>query len=104
MQKSMSRFSLLLTLFLAATWAHAQDDTTFVVAGTLIDTLNGRAIADPVVEISGDRIVAVSSGGAVPEGANVIDLGDATILPGLADMHTHLTFYDTDFGIDMLAL
>ena len=104
MPRSISRFSLLLTLFLAMTPVHADDDTTFVLAGTLIDTLNGTTIADPVVEISGDRIVAVTSGGDVPDSANVIDLGDATILPGLADMHTHLTFYDTDFGMEALAL
>ncbi len=98
------RCGALLSLLLAATGAQAQDDTRFIVAGTLIDTLNGRTVEDPVVEIAGDRIVDVRAGGDVPEGANVIDLGDATILPGLADMHTHLTFYDTDFGIETLAL
>jgi imidazolonepropionase-like amidohydrolase len=82
----------------------AQDDTTFVVAGWLIDTLEGERIADPVIEITNNRIVSVESGSAVPEGANVIDLGDATILPGFADMHTHLTGYSTDFGYGALAI
>jgi imidazolonepropionase-like amidohydrolase len=104
MLKSMLRPIFLLSLLLPATPILAADDVTFLVAGTLIDTLEGKSVADPVVEISGDRIVAVTSGGAIPDGAKVIDLGGATILPGLADMHTHLTYYDTDFGIEMMAL
>ena len=95
---------LLLTISLPAMPTVAADEVTFVVAGTLIDTLAGKRVNNPVVEINGDRIVSVRSGGAVPEGAQVIDLGGATILPGLADMHTHLTYYDKDFGMDMLAL
>ena len=79
-------------------------DNTYVVASWLIDTLNGERIADPVVEIADDRIVSVMSGTAIPEGAYVIDLGEATILPGLADMHTHLTGYSTDFGYAALAI
>lgn len=79
-------------------------DSTYVVASWLIDTLNGERIADPVVAIADDRIVSVTSGTAIPEGAYVIDLGEATILPGLADMHTHLTGYSTDFGYEALAL
>jgi imidazolonepropionase-like amidohydrolase len=98
------RLGVLLSLCVVATSAEAEDDTRFVVAGTLIDTLNGRLVEDPIVEIAGDRIVDVRSGGDIPEGAHVIDLGDATLLPGLADLHTHLTFYDTDFGIETLTL
>jgi len=104
MLKSILGPILLLTLFLPATPVFAADDVSFLVAGALIDTLEGERVANPVVEISGDRIVSVTTGGTIPDGAKVIDLGDATILPGLADMHTHLTYNDTDFGIEMLAL
>jgi imidazolonepropionase-like amidohydrolase len=104
MLKSMLRPVLLLTFFWPVTPVFAADDVTFIVAAALIDTLEGKRVENPVVEISGDRIVSVTQGGSIPEAATVIDLGDATILPGLADMHTHLTFYDTDFGIEMLAL
>jgi imidazolonepropionase-like amidohydrolase len=104
MLKSMLGPFLLLTLLLQVTPAFAADDPIYVVAGALIDTLDSKRVTDPVVEISGDRIVSVTAGGVVPDGAEVIDLGDATILPGLADMHAHLTFYGTDFGYEMLAI
>ena len=42
------------------------------------------------VVVRGDRIVSVGTG-AAPPGARVIDLGDATLLPGFIDAHTHLT-------------
>src|SRR5439155_17042091 len=47
-----------------------------------------------VVQIDGERIIAV--GGAVPAGSEVIDLGDATLLPGLIDSHTHLFLWGED--------
>jgi imidazolonepropionase-like amidohydrolase len=104
MFKAILRPLLLLAILSPAAAALAADDVRFVVAGALIDTLEGKRIANPVVEIEGDRIVAVTGDGVVPDGAKVIDLGDRTLLPGLADMHTHLTYYDTDFGIETLSL
>jgi imidazolonepropionase-like amidohydrolase len=104
MLKSMLGPVLLLALSFAGASTSAAEDATYLVAGALIDTLKGERVVNPVVEIRGDRIVSVTEGGTPPLGATVIDLGDATILPGLADMHTHLTNYDTDFGIETLAL
>src|SRR6202023_3731644 len=50
-----------------------------------------RAVVQPaLVVVDGKRISRV--GGAPPAGAQVIDLGDVTLLPGLIDAHTHLTF------------
>jgi imidazolonepropionase-like amidohydrolase len=44
-----------------------------------------------MVRVQGDRIAEVGSRLAIPAGARVIDLGEATLLPGLIDLHTHLT-------------
>jgi len=84
--------------------SYAGENTVYLIAGAMVDTLNGQQISDPLVEISDGRIVSVTPGGAVPTDGKVIDLGDVTILPGLADLHTHLTFYSTDFGYESLGV
>lgn len=82
----------------------AESESTYLVAGSLIDPLSGKRVSNPVVEIEADRIIAVTPNGTVPEGADLIDLGDNTILPGLADLHTHLTWYFSDMGYSSLAV
>ena len=62
-----------------------------VKAGAMLDVVAGRIVENPVVLIEGDRITAVGPGLAIPRGSEVFDLGDATILPGLIDCHTHIT-------------
>jgi imidazolonepropionase-like amidohydrolase len=63
-----------------------------VTAATLIDGVAATPRANVAVVIRGDRIVAVRDRGAadLPADAERIDLGDATLLPGLIDTHTHL--------------
>jgi imidazolonepropionase-like amidohydrolase len=65
--------------------------TIVLRAARLIDGLGGEPLAPAMVRIEGDRIAAVGSTLAVPPGARLIDLGDATLLPGFIDLHTHLT-------------
>ena len=96
--------SMILLLFLFSSVGFAQTESTYIVAGSLVDPLQGKLISNPVVEIRGDRIVSVQSDGNVPDGADIIDLGDATILPGLADLHTHLTWYTADLGFKRLTV
>lgn len=48
-------------------------------------------MAPAMVRIEGDRIAEVGTGLAIPGAARVVDLGSATLLPGLIDLHTHLT-------------
>ena len=54
----------------------------------------GDVVRDAVVIVEGDRITKVGSGdAAVPAGARVIDLRPLTGIPGLIDVHTHMSFY-----------
>ena len=61
-------------------------------AGRLFDSKTGRMLTKQVVILSGDRITDVGPQAQVkiPAGAQVIDLGGATLLPGLIDAHTHM--------------
>jgi len=76
---------------------------TVIKATRLVDGQGGAPIVNPVLVIEGDRIARVGAGLSVPAGADVIDLGAATLLPGLIDCHTHLTgqpgdnYYDDMF-------
>ena len=65
---------------------------TALRAAWLFDGTGSALIADPLVVIDGGTIVAVYSGAAAPDGAEVVDLGGAALLPGLVDTHVHLAF------------
>lgn len=59
-------------------------------AAHLFDGRSGQLVSPGVVVVRGDRIVAVGRDAAIPADARVIDLGEATLLPGFIDAHTHL--------------
>ena len=84
------RWMLLLALVLAVR-AHA--DTVVVTADRMLDVLTGRMIEAPQVTIVDGRISAVAPrpGAAPVPGARQVDLEGMTLLPGLIDMHVHLT-------------
>src|SRR5580704_11385183 len=90
----MRRLTLLLSF---ATCAQAQ--VTAVRFGRYIDA-RGEVHRDAVVVVEHDRITKVGTGdAAVPAGATVIDLSRYTGLPGLIDVHTHMTFWwDPNLG------
>src|SRR5688572_14898826 len=60
-------------------------------AAAMLDVEAGKIVPRPVVLIEGERIRAVGSDLAIPAEAEVMDLGDAVLLPGLIDCHTHVT-------------
>lgn len=61
--------------------------------GSLVDG-TGQVLKDAVVVIKGERVASVGTGNrAVPAGAEVVDLRRYTGIPGLIDVHTHMTYY-----------
>lgn len=85
-------FFLLLTV--VAAHLHAQSppaQVTILKAARLIDGTGAAPVTPGMIRIEGERILEVGSSVRIPTGARVIDLGDATLLPGLIDLHTHLT-------------
>jgi imidazolonepropionase-like amidohydrolase len=67
--------------------------TIAIKSSLLIDGTGAEPVHNAVVLVEGDRIKAVGREAdlGIPDGAEVIDLGDETILPGLVDPHTHIT-------------
>jgi imidazolonepropionase-like amidohydrolase len=76
--------------FAAASPTLAQEPLVVIRAARLLDVERGEIVTDVVVVVEGERIAAVNPD-ALPDGAETIDLGDVTLLPGLIDAHTHLT-------------
>jgi imidazolonepropionase-like amidohydrolase len=72
-----------------------------VRAAHLLDPVTGRRIEPATVLVAGARIEAVGAEVAVPAGVPVIDLGTATVLPGLIDVHTHLTSQSGSYYVDL---
>jgi len=74
----------------------AAPETIVLKAARVFDATGTQLKSNGIVVVRGDRIVAV--GGAAPAGARVIDLGDATLLPGFIDSHTHVTMeFEKDY-------
>jgi imidazolonepropionase-like amidohydrolase len=88
------RMIVLASLF--AIPVHAQN-VTVIKAGTLIDGKSAQPRTNQVIVIRGNRIESVGGvSTAIPAGANVIDLSNMTVLPGLIDSHTHIFLQGED--------
>lgn len=100
-----SIFVLTLAILCPAMWgqAGAAGAKTIVIrAGRLLDVKTGKTLTNQTIVIQGDKIASVGADAQIPAGAQVIDLSNATVLPGLIDAHTHLTM-NPNFGYSMLA-
>ncbi|MEK7265956.1 MAG: amidohydrolase family protein [Pseudomonadota bacterium] len=64
----------------------------YITASAMIDPTTGKSVGHPAIVIDDGKIIAVGSALTMkpPAGAEIIDLGEKMILPGLIDMHTHL--------------
>ena len=81
------------SLAVAVLWAAAGTASADVLihAGNLLDTAAGEIIEAATVRVAGNRIAAVTAGYAAPgEDDEVVDLTNATVMPGWLDMHVHL--------------
>jgi imidazolonepropionase-like amidohydrolase len=78
---------------------------TIVRAGKLLDVRTGKTLTNQAIVIEDGKIISVGpdSGAAADANVKVIDLSGKTVLPGLIDAHTHITF-DPKFGYDRLAI
>ena len=84
---------LFATLFALSAFTPLAGQVTAVRFSRLV-TMRGAPILDAVVIVEGKRIRAVGQGdSAVPAGAKVLDLRPAVGLPGLIDVHTHMSYY-----------
>jgi imidazolonepropionase-like amidohydrolase len=66
------------------------DQVTAIRAGRLFDSRSGAMLSNQVILLKGDRLTEVGASVQIPAGAKVIDLGAATVLPGMIDTHVHV--------------
>jgi len=95
-------FALLLGL---SAFGQQSPKRTVILAGKLLDVRTGDTLSGQAIVIEGDRIVSVGPLSALKLSGNEsrIELSNATLLPGMIDAHTHLTF-DPQFGYESLAI
>lgn len=84
-------FFLIAILPLLTQLVTAQQKIKAIKAGKLIDVVNGNVLTNQIILISSDSIVGVGPNLTIPAGAEIIDLSQSTVLPGLIDCHTHLS-------------
>ena len=108
------KLSVLLFAGLATLSGHAQtagkylaprDQLIALRAGRLFDSRSGAMLTNQVVIVRGDRIAEVGPSVAIPSGARIIDLSNATLMPGMIDAHVHLnTGGETEAQRTLIAL
>src|SRR4051794_27110492 len=67
-----------------------RDQIVAVRAAQMFDARTGAMVSNPVVLVKGDRITDVGANLQIPAGTRVIDLGTATMMPGMIDAHVHV--------------
>jgi imidazolonepropionase-like amidohydrolase len=83
---------LFVFIFLLVSFAaFSQNKLKAIKAGKLVDVMNGTVLSNQVILIDSNKITAIGAGLSIPANAEVIDLSNCTVLPGLIDCHTHLS-------------
>ncbi len=102
--------SCLSAVLLISCVARAQSPSTarriVIRAGHVLDVKTGNTLNAQVIVIEGDKIVSVGPAAdmKIASGTEIIDLPNATVLPGLIDAHTHLTFEPEQLGYESLGI
>ncbi|HEX3880132.1 MAG TPA: amidohydrolase family protein, partial [Bryobacteraceae bacterium] len=81
-------FAIALSLAAAC---YAQSGPYVLKAARMFDGKSDHVVSPGMVVVDGGKITGVGPQAAIPAGAQTIDLGDATLLPGFMDAHTHLS-------------
>jgi len=82
---------VVLVLFCFGVAAYGADELIVLKAARMFDGKSNALVQNGVIVVKDDKIVDAGSNLPIPDGARVIDLGDATLCPGFMDAHTHLT-------------
>ncbi len=90
----MLRLTILAVLLVPFSWAATKP--VVVRAARMFDSVHGRIVSPGVVVVSDGKIAAVGADAKIPAGAETVDLGDATLMPGFIDAHTHLSMMYSD--------
>ncbi len=96
MRKASGLVFLSLLLTLSVQGQKPASKTVVLKAARMFDGKSDTVVKPGVVVVSDGKIAAAGPNAAIPAGAEVIDLGDATLLPGFIDAHTHLTMSPTE--------
>ena len=90
MSLRITKFAAILTILVASAAAQSAPHPIVLHAARLLDIKAGRIIQPGEILVEGDHIAEVGTNVKHPAGAEVIDLGDRTLMPGLIDAHVHL--------------
>src|ERR1700754_3039204 len=82
--------SFLLCLASSSLMIQAQDSSTYIKTGKLFDGRSDKLQEGVVIVVQANKILQVGKDLVIPSGANVIDLSDLVVMPGLIDAHTHI--------------
>jgi imidazolonepropionase-like amidohydrolase len=94
---------LIVSLLASLGWAQTTPPPIVLKAARMFDGHSSTLTTPGLVVVAGNKIIGIGSGASIPSGAQIIDLGNSTLLPGFMDAHTHLSYnFEADWNKDEL--